>query len=151
MYFAPSSHAQLHTQGVGVEGATNRMKRLAPRRFFARLGVACVGSRDVGSTFPFVVGRFPPSFSGRRLVKHTGRARALRSDGDHTDVQGCEKGVHTYGSAFPSQILRRGRWRRPRQCSMNTWEAVATTLDRRSCWATTDFDLAAARQRGGSR
>ena len=39
---------------VGVEGATDRVKRLAPRRFFARLGVACVGNRDVGSTFPFL-------------------------------------------------------------------------------------------------
>jgi hypothetical protein len=42
---------------LGVEGATDRVKRLAPRRFFARLGVACVGNRDVGSTFPFLVGR----------------------------------------------------------------------------------------------
>ena len=39
---------------VGVEGATDRVKHLAPRRFFARLGVACVGNRDVGSTFPFL-------------------------------------------------------------------------------------------------
>ena len=39
---------------VGVEGATDRVKRLAPRRFFARLGVACVGNRDVGSTFSFL-------------------------------------------------------------------------------------------------
>jgi hypothetical protein len=42
---------------VGVEGATDRVKRLAPRRFSARLGVACVavGNRDlVGSTFPFL-------------------------------------------------------------------------------------------------
>ena len=41
---------------VGVEGATDRVKRLVPRRFSARLGVACVavGNRDlVGSTFPF--------------------------------------------------------------------------------------------------
>ena len=46
---------------VGVEGATDRVKRLASRRFFSRLGVAGVGSRDVGSTFPFRVGRFSPS------------------------------------------------------------------------------------------
>ena len=39
---------------MGVEGATDRVKRLAPRRFFARLGVARVGNRDVGSTFPFL-------------------------------------------------------------------------------------------------
>ena len=37
-----------------MEGATDRVKHLAPRRFFARLGVACVGNRDVGSTFPFL-------------------------------------------------------------------------------------------------
>ena len=45
---------------VGVEGAIDRVKRLAPR-LFSRFGVAGVGSRDVGSTFPFRVGRFSPS------------------------------------------------------------------------------------------
>ena len=39
---------------VGVEGAIDRVKRLAPR-LFSRLGVAGVDSRDVGSTFPFLV------------------------------------------------------------------------------------------------
>ena len=37
-----------------MEGAIDRVKRLAPR-LFSRLGVAGVGSRDVGSTFPFLV------------------------------------------------------------------------------------------------
>ena len=39
---------------AGVEGATDRVKRIAPRRFFARLGVACVTrglqNRDRGSS-----------------------------------------------------------------------------------------------------
>jgi hypothetical protein len=48
---------------VGVEGATDRVKRLAPRRFFARLGVACVSVTAMWVPLFHFFGRFSPSLS----------------------------------------------------------------------------------------